>query len=70
MKRFQQISMSLARPPGAGVKDPRWVDVSDIAAGIGFAGKVLLSVALSDALEPIATELDGDYDQRLYDALW
>jgi hypothetical protein len=27
-------------------------------------------VALSDTLEPITTESDGDYDQRLYDALW
>ncbi len=70
MKRSQQITMSLAPPIKARVNDPRWLDVSDLAAGIGFAGKVLLSVALSDALEPIATELDGDYDQRLYDALW
>lgn len=25
---------------------------------------------LKDALEPLQNEIDGDYDQRLYDALW
>jgi hypothetical protein len=25
---------------------------------------------LNDALEPLQNETDGDYDQRLYDALW
>ena len=29
-----------------------------------------VSVALHDALTPLSTEEDGDYDQRLYDALW
>ncbi len=69
MAPLKQLAMSLS-PPLAVPLDVRWLDVSDIAAGVGFDGKVLLSVALSDALEPITTELDGDYDQRLYDALW
>lgn len=46
------------------------LDVSEIAHGVGFANKVEVSLALSDALEPIQSEEDGDYDQRLYDALW
>jgi hypothetical protein len=46
------------------------LDVSEIARGVGFANKVEVSLALSDALEPIQSEEDGDYDQRLYDALW
>ncbi len=66
---LKQLAMSLSLPVAVSV-DVRWLDVSDIGAGIGFRGKVLLSVALSDALEPITTESDGDYDQRLYDALW
>jgi hypothetical protein len=47
-----------------------WLDVSEIARGVGFSNKVEISLALSDALEPIQSEEDGDYDQRLYDALW
>ncbi len=69
MATLKQLAMSLS-PPVAMPLDIRWLDVSDIAAGVGFDGKVLLSVALSDALEPITTESDGDYDQRLFDALW
>ncbi len=66
---LKQLAMSLSMPVAVPVH-VRWLDVSDTGAGIGFRGKVLLSVALSDALEPIATESDGDYDQRVYDALW
>ena len=52
------------------IKNPTWVDVSDVARGIGFTIPVEVSIALSDALEPLQTEDDDDYDQRLYDALW
>lgn len=45
-----------------------WLDVSDIARGVGFSSTVEISVALHDALDPISTE--GDYEQRLFDALW
>ena len=69
MATLKQLAMSLS-PPFEVPLDVRWLDVSDLAAGVGFDSKVLLSVALFDALEPITTELDGDYDQRLYDALW
>jgi hypothetical protein len=52
------------------IPNASWLDVSEVARGVGFANKVELSLALSDALEPIQSEEDGDYDQRLYDALW
>jgi len=48
----------------------RWLDVTGIAASTGFTTKVAVSIALSDALQPIANETDSDYDQRIYDALW
>ncbi len=47
-----------------------WLDVSDVARGVGFSTTVEISLALHDMLEPVSTEEDGDYDQRLYDALW
>jgi hypothetical protein len=51
--------------------DPQsWLDVSAIAAGIGFEQPVFISLALSDALEANQGETESDYDQRLYDALW
>ena len=52
------------------IKNTTWMNVSDIARGIGFTIPVEVSIALSDALEPLQTEDDEDYDQRLYDALW
>lgn len=52
------------------IKNPTWMDVRDIARGVGFTIAVEVSVALSDALEPLQAEDDEDYDQRLYDALW
>ncbi len=70
MKRSQQITVSLAPPIKARVNDPRWLDVGDIARGVGFTGKVAISAALSDALEPVAAEREDSYDQRVYDTLW
>ena len=52
------------------VHHPTWLDVSQVAYGVGFTTTVEVSVALQDALQPISSEQDGDYDQRLYDALW
>ena len=52
------------------IKNTTWMDVSDIARGIGFTIPVEVSIALSDTLMPLQTEDDEDYDQRLYDALW
>jgi hypothetical protein len=50
--------------------DPIWLDASDVARGVGFSPIVKISVALHDSLDPISTEEDGDYEQRLFDALW
>jgi hypothetical protein len=47
-----------------------WLDVSDIARGVGFTTAVQISANLQDELQPGQNEADGDYDQRLYDALW
>ena len=47
-----------------------WLDVSAIAAGVGFDQPVFVSVTLSDAFEAGQSEAEGEYDQRLYDALW
>ncbi|HPO87265.1 MAG TPA: hypothetical protein PLN86_15595 [Candidatus Hydrogenedentes bacterium] len=49
---------------------PLWLDVTQIGHGVGFTTNAEMSVGLYDALTPISTEEDGDYDQRLYDALW
>jgi hypothetical protein len=47
-----------------------WLDVSSIAAGVGFDQPVFVSVTLSDAFKASQSEADSEYDQRLYDALW
>jgi hypothetical protein len=47
-----------------------WLDVTDVARGVGFTTAVGISSALHDALTPLRTEQDGEYDQRLYDCLW
>jgi len=49
---------------------PTRMDVSQIAAGVGFSEPVSISLVLSDALEATQLETENDYDQRLYDALW
>ena len=46
------------------------LDVSDIARGVGFTTTVQISISLDDALQPLQNDMEGDYDQRLYDALW
>jgi hypothetical protein len=72
--KTKQLFMSMAPPLISKTKpqvpDMRWLDVTGIAAGTGFTTKVAVSIALLDALQPIANETDSDYDQRLYDALW
>lgn len=52
------------------IHDSSWLDVSDVARGVGFAPTVEISFALHDALDPVSTEEDGNYEQRLFDALW
>ena len=51
-------------------RNETWRDVSDIARGVGFTTEVQISLTLNDALEPLQNEIDGGYDQRLYDCLW
>ena len=74
MQKPKQLSMSLAPPPVTKIKtnitNNQWLDMSDIALGTGFTTKVAVSLTLSDALEPITSEADGNYEQRLWDALW
>lgn len=52
------------------IQYPTWMDVSHIAKGVGFTNSVEISIALNDALAPLQTEDEDDYDQRLYDAVW
>lgn len=52
------------------IKNKAWLDVSDIARGVGFTTAVQVSISLNDALQPLQNEIDGDYNQRLYDCLW
>ena len=47
-----------------------WLDVSDIARGVGFTETVHLSIALNDALEPRHERNESNYDQLVYDTLW
>ena len=73
MHRPKQLSMSLtllAAKMQVEDIDARWLDVSDVALGTGFTMKVVISAGLSDLLEENEIETDGDYDQRLWDALW
>lgn len=52
------------------LRNEGWLDVSDIARGVGFITTVQISIALQDALEPLQNETDNEYDQCIYDALW
>lgn len=47
-----------------------WLDVSAIAREVGFTTTVRVGIKLNEALQPLQNEIDGDYDQRLYDCLW
>jgi hypothetical protein len=66
---FDFISKSLLKDDPIITKDT-WLDVSDLARGVGFTTRVQISIPLHDALQPLQNETDGDYDQRLYDVLW
>jgi hypothetical protein len=71
---FIQLSLDFTTRPRLQkepiIQNSTWLDVSQIARGVGFTGRVQVSNALNDALEPFQNEIDSDYDQRLYDALW
>ena len=64
------FSTRLPPPSRPIIAYPTWMDVSNIAAGVGFSEPVSISLALSDALEATQLEVVNEYDQRLYDALW
>jgi hypothetical protein len=59
-----------AQPVLLEIQREEWLDVTDIARGVGFTDPVEISVALNDALEPRQGEPEEAYDQRLYDLLW
>ena len=52
------------------IKNTTWMNVSDVARGIGFTIPVEVSMGISDALEPLQAQEVDEYDQHLYDALW
>jgi hypothetical protein len=52
------------------IRREEWLDVTDIARGVGFTSPVEISVALNEALEPHQDEQEEAYDQRLFDCLW
>ena len=56
-----QLSFAFQTKPVLQHPPPQWLEVDANAE---------VSIALHDALTSLSTEEDGDYDQRLYDALW
>ena len=56
-----QLSFDFQTKPVLKHPPPQWLEVESSAE---------VSIALHDALTPFSTEEDGDYDQRLFDALW
>jgi hypothetical protein len=52
------------------IRNTTWMNVSDIARGVGFQTPVEVSMVLNDALEPLQTDEVDECDQHLYDALW
>ena len=69
MQLILDFTPKVCAPPPL-LHSPAWLDVSDVARGVGFSPIIKISVALHDSLDPISTEEDGDYEQRLFDALW
>ncbi len=49
------------------IQNEAWLDVSDIARGVGFTGTVQVSINLNDALQPLQNETDGDYETEFFD---
>ena len=68
-----QLTMSLdifpVPQPKSILQNDLWIDVPE-ARLIGFTQKVEISQALSDALQPLQTEDEDVYNERLYDAVW
>ncbi len=68
-----QLTLTLATPVASSapvIDQTTWLDVSELAKGAGFEIQTAISIAFADAVAPTANESEGDYDQRLFDALW
>ena len=59
-----------AQPVMPVIQREEWLDVTDVARGVGFTSPVEISLALNDALETHQGEPEEAYDQRLYDCIW
>jgi hypothetical protein len=59
-----------AQPAGPVIRREEWLDVTDIARGLGFTSPVEVSTRLNDALESRQGEPEDAHDQRLFDFLW
>jgi len=70
MQLTLNLTFTPALPAKNIFKNTTWLDAGWAAGCIGFTKKVEISQSLSDALQPLQTEDEGDGDQRLYDALW
>ena len=70
MQLTLNLAFSPAPPMKAFIQNNLWIDVSAEAQLIGFREKVEISQALSDTIQPIQTEDEDAYNQRLYDAIW
>lgn len=70
MQLMFDLTEKYVSPKKTIIPNTTWMDVSVIAKCIGFNTSVEVSTALNDALGPLQTEDEDDYDQRLYDALW
>jgi hypothetical protein len=70
---FTQLAFDFplpAEPALPEIQTEDWLEVTNIAQGVGFTGPVEMSLAVSDALEARQDEPEDAYDQRLYDCLW
>jgi hypothetical protein len=69
-----QLTLNLEIAPAPPVKpfiqNQLWLDVSTEARLIGFTQNMEIRQSLSDALQPLQTENEDAYNQRLYDAIW
>jgi hypothetical protein len=70
MQLTLNLAFSPAPPMKAFIQNNLWIDVSAEAQLIGFREKVEISQALSDALQPLQSEDEDAYNQRVYDAIW
>jgi hypothetical protein len=52
------------------VQEEEWLDVTDIARGVGFTGPVEISPTLNSALLSHQDEPEDACNQRLFDCLW